>query len=381
MSVIPARLSSFFDLSNWFSVALVALIAWIAAALLFHLGRRLLMSKRVEHSALGMALRRSEGPLELLMPILALSLVAQAAPDTLRHIGFPRQLLAVALVGAATLAIGKAVTGLGDWVVMRHPFNVGDNLSARRVLTQTRVLVRTANTLIILLGISIALMTFPTARKFGVSLLASAGVAGLVVGLAAKSVLGNLLAGLQLAVTQPLRIDDVLIVQGEWGRVEEITGTYVVLRIWDERRLVIPLQWFIENPFQNWTRTTSSIIGTVFLSLDYSMPVDELRAELKRLIEKAPEWDQRVCALQVTDATEHTLQIRVLASSVDSGLNWDLRCKLREGLIRYVQQRYPQCLPKLRAEMPAAEVTLSGPGAYGHGIQERRNPSSVQAGN
>jgi small-conductance mechanosensitive channel len=201
---------------------------------------------------------------------------------------------------------------------------------------------------VVLAGGSLILMTFPGARQLGASLLASAGVAGLVVGLAARPLFSNLIAGMQIALAQPLRLDDVLIVQGEWGRVEEITGTYVVFRIWDERRLIIPLQWFIENPFQNWTRTSSAIIGRVFLHVDYAMPLEPLRAEARRLCESSKEWDRRLCLLQVTEAGEHTLEVRVLVTSSDASRSWDLRCFVREGLVSYVQREYPEHLPILR---------------------------------
>jgi small-conductance mechanosensitive channel len=157
-------------------------------------------------------------------------------------------------------------------------------------------------------------------------------------------VFSNLIAGLQLALAQPLRIDDVLIVQGEWGRVEEITGTYVVLKIWDERRLIIPLQWFIENPFQNWTRSNAQIIGTVFVWVDYRMPLEPLREAARRACEAAPEWDKRLCLLQVVEAGERSMQLRVLVTSGNSSLNWDLRCKVREALVDFMQREYPQYL-------------------------------------
>jgi hypothetical protein len=171
--------------------------------------------------------------------------------------------------------------------------------------------------------------------------------------------LGNLIAGLQIALAQPIRLDDVVIIEGEWGRIEEITGTYVVVRIWDERRLVVPLNYFIENPFQNWTRTTSQLIGSVFLWLDYRMPLEPLRAELQRLCKQAPQWDGRVCVLQVTDANEQAMQLRVLVSTVDSGTGWDLRCFVREGLIAFVQAHYPQHLPLRRTEFHQAETDAS----------------------
>jgi hypothetical protein len=196
-------------------------------------------------------------------------------------------------------------------------------------------------------------MTFPRARQLGASLLASAGVAGLIVGLAARSVFGNLLAGLQIALAQPLRIDDVLIVEGEWGRVEEITATNVVLKIWDERRLVVPLQWFIEHPFQNWTRRGASLLGTVFLWVDYSLPMQPVRAEARRLCEASTNWDGRVCNVQVTDSSERAMQLRILVSSADSGRAFDLRCEMREGLVDFIQRQFPQALPRMRADVAA----------------------------
>jgi small-conductance mechanosensitive channel len=241
----------------------------------------------------------------------------------------------------------------------RFPVDTQDNLHARRVLTQTRVLGRTASVLLILIGLAACLMMIPGVRQIGTSLLASAGLAGLAVGLAAKPVLSNLIAGLQIAITQPIRLDDVVIIEGEWGRIEEIGGTYVVVRIWDERRLVVPLNWFIEHPFQNWTRRSAQLIGTVYLWLDYRVPLQPLRDEVKRLCKDAPQWDGRVCVLQVTDANEHAIQLRVLASSADSSSNWDLRCRVREGLIAFVQQHHPDSLPRMRAELREASPGTS----------------------
>jgi small-conductance mechanosensitive channel len=210
------------------------------------------------------------------------------------------------------------------------------------------------------------LMTFPGARQIGASLLASAGVVGIVAGIAARPIFSNLIAGLQLALAQPLRLDDVLIVQNEWGRVEEITGTYVVLKLWDERRLIIPLQWLIENPFQNWTRSNAQLTGTVLMWVDYRMPMEPLRQAAQRACEAASEWDRRLCLLQVVEASERAVQVRVLVTSINSGLSWDLRCKVREALIDFMQREYPQHLPLQRAEL--AETTRSGePGSEGPG--------------
>jgi small-conductance mechanosensitive channel len=206
------------------------------------------------------------------------------------------------------------------------------------------------------------LMTFPGARQVGASLLASAGVVGIVAGFAAKPVFSSMIGGLQLALTQPIRLDDVLIIEGERGRVEEITSTYVVLQIRDERRLIVPLKYFIEKPFQNWTRNSAQIMGSVFFHVDYGMPLAPLRAELERIVQACPEWDRRFFNLVVSDTTERTMQLRVLCTAASSGLAWDLRCAIREGLIAFMQREYPQFLPRLRVEGEAASSATSAAG-------------------
>ncbi|MBL6749676.1 MAG: mechanosensitive ion channel [Nevskia sp.] len=335
----------------WAGGAAVALGVVLAAMVGQAIGGIVVLRILPEATLAGTVVRRAQAPIKLALPLVALQLVWALSPDSLSGIAGVRQLNSVALVAALTWLAANSVGGAADALVRLHPYQLADNLHARRIVTQARVLSRTLVFLIVLVGLSLALMTFPEVRQIGTSLLASAGLAGLAVGLAAKSVLGNLLAGVQLALTQPLRIDDVLIVQGEWGRVEEITATYVVLNIWDQRRLVIPLQWFIENPFQNWTRTTSELIGSVFLWLDFRTPVEPLRTELRRLCEQAPEWDRRVCVLQVTDTSEKSMQVRALVSAADSGRSWDLRCKVREGLIGYVQREHPDCFPEVRGQL------------------------------
>jgi small-conductance mechanosensitive channel len=295
--------------------------------------------------------RQLDKPLRFLLPLIAVQIALEGQPDALPHIDGVRQLVTVLLIAAFTAAAIAAVRGVADAVALLHPQDVADNLEARRVLTQTRVLARIAIGVALFAGMAFILMTFPRARQFGTSLLASAGLSALVIGLAAKSVFGNLLAGLQIALSQPIRIDDVLIVQGEWGRVEEITSTYVVLKIWDERRLVIPLQWFIDNPFQNWTRTTSQIIGSVFFWVDFSADLGALRAEATRLAQSSKDYDSRVCLLQVVDTSERAMKLRLIVSSPSAGQSFDLCCLLREGLITLMQRDDPDALPRLRAEM------------------------------
>jgi small-conductance mechanosensitive channel len=285
---------------------------------------------------------------------------------------------AVLAITCVTWAVTAAIQGAANGVVALHPADVEDNLHARRVQTQARVLARIAHGTVLVAGLAFILKTFPRARQLGASLLASAGVAGLVLGIAARSVFGNLIAGLQIAMAQPIRIDDVLIVQGEWGRVEEITSTYVVLRLWDQRRLVVPLQWFIENPFQNWTRRGAELLGTVFLWVDYTLPVDPIRAEAKRLCAEALEWDGRVCVVQVTDASERCMQLRILVSSRDSGSNFDLRCKVREGLIAYVAAHHAEALPRLRTALEDGVGGAAGAGTSTAAVPGAR-PSTAGA--
>jgi len=269
-------------------------------------------------------------------------------------------LTALLSIASLTWLSTRAVQSIADTIVERNPINLTDNLAARRVHTQTRVLARSMNVLIILVGTGMALMTLPLLRQIGTSLLASAGVAGLIVGFAAKPVLGNLLAGMQLAISQPIRLDDVVIVENEWGQIEEITGTYVVVRIWDQRRMIVPLQWFIEHPFQNWTRSSSELLGPVTLWVDFRLPLEPLRTEAQRLCRTFEEWDGRVCVVQVLDTSERAMQVRILVSAQDAGRTFDLRCKLREGLLDFIQRNYPDCLPRVRGESVNAIVKADG---------------------
>ncbi len=352
---------AFLELINWWDdsawrILMVALagvlvalgVLWVGEVVVLRVTRSMPLAARVA--------QQSRAPARMLLPLVALQVVWQGAPDAFPLIGGVRHANSLLLLLALTWLGMRAARGVAQGVVAMHPVDVEDNLQARRIHTQTRMLARTAMFVILLAGLALMLMTFPGARQFGASLLASAGVVGLVAGIAARPIFSNLIAGLQIALAQPIRLDDVLVVQGEWGRVEEITGTYVVLKIWDERRLIIPLQWFIENPFENWTRNSASIIGTVFLWVDYRMPIEPLRAEAQRACEASPDWDQRLCKLQVTEAGESAVQLRLLLTSVSSGRNWDLRCSVREALVQFMQQAYPQYLPVTRVELAGAQL-------------------------
>jgi len=300
----------------------------------------------------------------LAMPLIVKTLRAivpvAAVTAGLPLLGLPPEYDAV-VAKAASLFFLAAVSWLlfqivavGERFILDH-YDVSrtDNLRARQIYTQVHILKRTLHVVITVVMLAAGLMMFETVRSLGASVLASAGVIGIIVGFAAQRTIANLFAGFQLAMTQPIRIDDVVIVENEWGRIEEITLTYVVVRIWDLRRLIVPLSYFIERPFQNWTRAQSEILGTVFLYTDYAVPAAALREELKRIVGRSPNWDGKVCGLQVTNSSDRSVELRALASAADASKAWDLRCEIREKLILFVQQNYPDSLPRVRAEMRA----------------------------
>jgi small-conductance mechanosensitive channel len=334
-----------------FQTWLAALVAVLVATMIHRSFQAVLMRTMRSSPVVHAVLQAVRSPAGFALPLIGLQAVWQAAPDNLRYIGNIRHLNGLLLIAAVTWMLVRVLQGFATGLVASHPVDVEDNVNARRILTQTRVISRSAMAVVIVIGAAMMLMTFPGARQLGASLLASAGLIGIVGGLAAKPVFSNFIAGLQIAMAQPIRIDDVLIVEGEWGRVEEITGSYVVLHIWDDRRLIIPLQYFIEKPFQNWTRSSAQLLGSVFFYVDFGMPIAPLRAEVERIVRSAPQWDQRFFNLQVTDATERTMQLRVLCTSASSGLSFDLRCLLREELISFMQREYPQYLPLHRVYM------------------------------
>jgi small-conductance mechanosensitive channel len=352
-------MTAYLQAHPWVATLVAALVAAVVALTLHHAARAVLrrILSRERALVLSAMLERTQRSAGFAAPLIAMQLVWASAPDNLEAIGVVRHLNAIMLILSLTSFVMGMIGGIAEGLIAYHPADVEDNLQARRVATQTRVLSRSAQVVVLIAGAAMVLMTFPSMRQLGASLLASAGVLGIVAGIAARPVFSNLISGLQIALAQPIRLDDVLIVKGEWGRVEEITGTYVVLRIWDERRLIIPLQWFIENPFENWTRTGSEILGTVFLYLDYTTPVEAVRAEARRIVEAAPEWDQRVFAVQVTDITDRTMQVRILVSARNSGKAFDLRCRIREEILAFMAREYPQCLPQVRS--PAVVAATS----------------------
>jgi small-conductance mechanosensitive channel len=354
----------------WMAPGLSLAISLAAVTIAYRAGlavaRRVLRSQPLPRLFLDFAAK----PAYAVITMIAVQMVLQSAPDAVPYVAGARHGAGLLLIAAFTWLAVRMCSAIAAAVALRHPLTMADNLGARRIQTQTRVLTRSLASAAVLVGISFALLTFPGVRNIGAGLLASAGVIGLVAGIAAKPIFGNLLAGLQIALSQPIRLDDVVIIEGEYGRIEEIGRTYVVVAVWDQRRLIVPLQHFIEKPFQNWTLTNSDLLGTVHLWVDYGMPLEPLRAELRRLCEAAPQWDGRVCLLQVTEASERAMQLRALVSSADSGRAWDLRCLVREGLIEFVRREYPACLPRLRAEL------ADGPGRGGAPAAEENDATS-----
>jgi small-conductance mechanosensitive channel len=308
------------------------------------------LAKRTGWGSDDIFVQRLCGPARLALILIAVMIVANQVELPLKMAGLLKQGLGLGIIATVAGLVVALLKAGEELVLKRHHVDVADNLEARRMHTQIRVISRTLVILVVVVGAGAMLMTFDKVQTIGASLLASAGIAGLAVGIAARPLLSNLIAGLQLSLTQPVRLDDVVIVEGEWGWIEEITATYVVVRIWDLRRLVIPLSYFIEKPFENWTRRTADILGTVYLHTDYTVPLEEVREELTRIVEASPHWDGKVVSLVVTDAKEYTLEIRALVSAVDSSKAWNLRCEVREKLIEFLQREHRQCLPRLRTE-------------------------------
>ena len=331
------------------AVALAAVVAVVCHYLLVAILSRL--AKR-SHSPLDeLVIKHLRRPVLWIMVVVAVRLTIDPADLSEGLANLAKTVFGMLLTVLVSWLIVKATYVLSDAVGLRFRVDVKDNLRARKIHTQLRVLRRLIIIVVVIIAVASVLMMFPKVRQLGGAILASAGIIGIVVGLAAQKTIGTFIAGLQIAFTQPIRLDDVVIVEGEWGRIEEITLTYVVVKIWDLRRLIIPITYFIENPFQNWTRVSADILGTVFIYVDHTVPVDAVRAELQRILEGSEWWDRKVCVLQVTNTSERTVELRALMSAEDASVAWTLRCHVREKLVAFVREKYPQALPRLRAEL------------------------------
>ena len=337
---------------HWIAAIAVLVGSTVVALVLYNWILRLFIRLAGRFGTFPQALvDRARGPVAAILVIAVLGAALPAA-------GLPSDLttfLVHALLIGFVLAVGWGASNaldLGAVVYLRrYQTNLADDLLARKHLTQVNILKRAAQTLIVVVAVGSALMTIESVRQFGISLFASAGAAGLIVGLSARPLLSNLIAGVQLALTQPIRLEDAVVVEGEWGWIESITSTYVVIRIWDLRRLIVPLTYFIEKPFQNWTHQSADLLGSVMLNVDYSVPVDRLREKLNEIVKASPLWDGKVVVLQVTDTPGNMVQLRALVSARNSGQAWDLRCEVREKLLAFLQGEYPHALPRQRAEI------------------------------
>ena len=304
-------------------------------------------------------LKHGERPAHWIFPLLAVLFVVPGLPLPHEAMTVLEHVAGLGLIAACAWLAGLFIEIVSDMVAGRYRIDVENNLAARRVQTQFQMLHRIATVLVIVAAVSVALMTFPAIKHIGMSILASAGLASLIVGMAMKGTLSNLIAGVQIAFAQPFRVEDAVVIEGEWGWIEEIGMMYVVVRIWDLRRLVVPLSYFLDHSFQNWTRTSADLLGHCYIYTDYTVPVEALRAELRRICESTPLWNRKVCVLQVSDAFQNTMQLRALMDARNSSDAWDLRCYVREKLVDFLQKNYPGGLPRTRAEIET-KLTYAG---------------------
>ena len=304
-------------------------------------------------------LRHLGRPLNIFIPLFVFNFLLQVMRLPPAYLYRLNRVVEIGLIISFAWLLIEAIRVIEDFIHYRFDIKRSDNLRQRRIMTQLLYIRQVLTIVIIMITIGAVLLTFSSMRKIGTGLLTGVGIGGIIIGFAAQRSLGNLLAGFQIAFTQPFRIDDELLVEGEFGRVEEITLTYVVLHIWDDRRLVLPINYFIEKPFQNWTRTTSDIQGTVYLYVDYMLPVEPLRQELMRLLKDHPLWDGKQASLMVTNASERTIEVRAHMSAQSSGNLWNLRCGVREALIAFINKNYPDHLPKTRTEMDGTGLTAA----------------------
>ena len=357
-------------LPEWAVIGLVLLVfvggGWLTHKIVFAILRRVVRNKDLFWRGV---VERARVKLRVLIIIIGIGIGVTVSPMD----PGPSEDIRSALLFLFILTLGWMASGVLDmWSVMhlkRYNIAVEDNLLARKHLTQTRILQRVAKVVLFIVTVGLALMTIAGFRQWGVSLLASAGVVGIIAGLALQPILTNMVAGIQIALTQPIRLDDAVIVENEWGNVEEITSTYVVVKLWDWRRMVLPLSYFITKPFQNWTRENARLIGVAFFYVDYEAPIDRLRTAFEGIVKASKHWDGDVQVMQVTDITERVLQVRCLASARSAPVAFDLRCEIREKLMAFMRDECRDALPRDRIEWPQgsdkpAEGTVSPPAPF-----------------
>ncbi len=359
-----------FFVQNWHNLLWAAIILAVAVviSLLVHYVVFWLLKRlaRRKGAYLDQSLaRHAQGPTRWIFPLLAILIVLPGLTLPPKLMSALEHITGIGLIAAIAWLFILASVITSDILANRYRVDVADNLLARRIQTQFHMLHRVVVIVVTIVAVAIALMTFPAINHIGMSLLASAGLAGLIVGLAMKGTLSNLIAGIQIAFTQPFRLEDAVVIEGQWGWIEEIGTMYVVVRIWDLRRLVLPLSYFLDHPFENWTRTSAELLGHCFIYVDYTVPVEEIRQELRRVVESTPLWAGKVCVLQISDFFQTTAQLRALMDARNSSDAWDLRCYVREKLIAYIKEHYPQSLPRYRAELDTPNAVASEDGPNG----------------
>jgi len=349
MDKILADISSAMPAIRLYGIALVAGLA--GHIFVFRILLRLTKHTKVTFD--NALVNRCYRPFQWIVIVLIVRVVGKIKqPDVETEVyDLPGHIIALLLIALVAWLLVRMTYVLEDYVTGHFDIGVRDNLKARKIHTQLKVLKRITIIAVSIIAFGTMLMTFEKVRQLGTTILASAGVVGIVVGMAAQRTIATFIAGLQIAITQPIRVDDVVIVENEWGRIEEITLTYVVVRIWDLRRLIVPITYFIEKPFQNWTRISADILGTVFIYTDYTVPVDAIREQLQKVLNESEHWDKKVCVLQVTNTTDRTMELRALMSAADASEAWTLRCEVREKLLEFIKAEYPQALPRLRTEL------------------------------
>jgi len=361
----------------WFVVIFFFCGALVLANVVHYLLFRLLKRDEAAGKKLGWGLQRHLG--RPARAIFLLTCVWIALPFVPNLMGRFRHTIMHGMFMLVVVALGWFFVGLvyvvQDVLLRKYDLTAADNIRARKVHTQFQVFRRIAIAFVLVLTAGALLWTFDDRRiwDYGSGLLASAGIASLILATAAKSTASNFLAGLQIAISEPIRIDDVVVVQGEWGRIEEITSSYVVIKIWDLRRLIVPLSWFIENAFANWTRESSAILTYVFLYLDYMVPVKELRAQLEVVVKGSGFWNEVALACQVTNLTPQAMEVRCLMSAKDSPTAFNLQCLVREEMMEWVKEHYPEAFPNMRYRAVGESSTQAGERGF-------LAPSGEQAG-
>jgi len=329
-------------------IGIVAILLGIFVKFLIH-KTFMLLSRWWNFAIIKSTIKHLRRPVEVFLPLLFLNFSIDLMNLSPKFRLAIDKILEISLTVTFAIILIRLINVLEDFFYLKYDLNKENNLKERKIRTQLQFVRKFVVSLIIIVTAAIILLSFESMRKIGAGLLTGVGIGGIIIGFAAQKSLGNLLAGFQIAFTQPIRIDDVLVVEGEWGKVEEITLTYVVVSIWDQRRLILPITYFIEKPFQNWTRVSADLLGTVFLYLDYTIPIEPLRQEMTRLLTASPLWDRRVNVVQITDSTKDGLiEVRFLMSASNSSRAFDLRCNIREAMITFIQGNYPESLPKTR---------------------------------